>query len=227
MTVTLSNEESHHARDVLRLRVGDAIGVFDGGGNEFECRIESMDKSAVTAAVTSKIEPAAPESALCITLASVVIPGEKYDLIVQKAVELGVTTLVPLTSIRAEVDLKSVSKKKTRWERIAFDAAKQCGRARLMMIAEPMPVTDLMASAETVGRRIFFSERDGTGLETKKVPSSILAVVGPKGGWDDIELSAAKAAGFEIVTLGGRIMRAETAAIALTAILQHRFGDIN
>ncbi|MEQ1924209.1 MAG: RsmE family RNA methyltransferase, partial [Pyrinomonadaceae bacterium] len=170
----------------------------------------------------------APESPLQLTLASVVIPGDKYDLIVQKAVELGVRTLVPLASIRSEVKLKDLAKKLTRWRRIALDASKQCGRARLMSIAEPQDVADLLVETSNSDRpKIFFSEREGTKLPLLDNPKTLLTVIGPKGGWDDAELKTAQNNDFHIVTLGGRIMRAETAAIALTAILQHRFGDVN
>lgn len=226
--VTLDADESKHLRDVLRLKAGDEIAVFDGGGGEYLCRVELTGKSGSTASVLRQIEPSAPESPLDLTLASVVIPGDKYDLIVQKAVELGVNRFIPLSSKRAETKLKDLPKKLTRWRRIALDAAKQCGRARLMSIEEPRAVIEIVNSnAETTAAKIFFSERSGGQLPNIQTPPSILAVIGPKGGWDDAELAAAERNGFTIVTLGGRIMRAETAAIALTAILQHRFGDIS
>ena len=227
-SVTLDQDETKHLRDVLRLKIGDEIAVFDGQGNEFLCRIEMIGKKESTAAIVKQIDASAPESPLQLTLASVVIPGDKYDLIVQKAVELGVVTFVPLASIRSEVKLKDLPKKLTRWRRIALDAAKQCGRARLMSIEEPQNVADFLA--ETIDYncpKIFFSEREGAKLPELNASKELITVIGPKGGWDDTELKTAQANDFNIVTLGGRIMRAETAAIALTAILQHRFGDVN
>ncbi len=227
-TVTLDHDEAKHLRDVLRLKIGDDIAVFDGEGIEYLCRIETVRKSESTAAVVKKIEPSAPESPLHLTLASVVIPGDKYDLIVQKAVELGVTKFVPLASIRSEVKLKDLPKKLTRWRRIALDAAKQCGRARLMSIEEPQNVAEFMETTRTQNcPKIFFSEREGAKLPELNAPKEMITVIGPKGGWDDAELKTAQANDLSIVTLGGRILRAETAAIALTAILQHRFGDVN
>ena len=227
-SVTLDQDETKHLRDVLRLKIGDEIAVFDGQGNEFLCRIEMIGKKESTAAIVKQIDASAPESPLQLTLASVVIPGDKYDLIVQKAVELGVVTFVPLASIRSEVKLKDLPKKLIRWRRIALDAAKQCGRARLMSIEEPQNVADFLA--ETIDYncpKIFFSEREGAKLPELNASKELITVIGPKGGWDDTELKTAQANDFNIVTLGGRIMRAETAAIALTAILQHRFGDVN
>lgn len=224
----LSPEEAHHARDVLRLKTGDAIDLFDGEGREFAGKLLSLTKTLGEVGEVHEIEPAAPESNLSITQASVVIPGDKYDLVVQKAVELGVVEFVPLTSMRCEIKLRDLDKKLTRWRRIALDASKQCGRARLMQIGEPLDVkTFLKGISEGFDRRIFFSERDGGKLSFDQLVTTLVSVIGPKGGWDDSEITAARDAGFEIATFGGRILRAETAAIALTAILQHRFGDIN
>jgi 16S rRNA (uracil1498-N3)-methyltransferase len=226
-SVRLDEDETRHLRDVLRLKPRVEISVFDGEGTEYLARIETITKKETTATIAKQIEPAAPESPLEITLGSVAIPGDKYDLIVQKAVELGVVRFVPLASVRSEVRLKDLPKKLTRWRRIALDAAKQCGRARLMTIDEPSDVDQFIAASDEGAARIFFSEREGLKLPLLESPKKIITVIGPKGGWEDSELAAARDNGFEIVTLGGRIMRAETAAIALTAILQHRFGDIN
>lgn len=218
--------EAHHARDVLRLKSGAEIRVFDGEGREYAAVVDYVDRNAVRATVIGPVEPSAPESPLSITLGSVVIPGDRYDLIVQKCVELGIVRLVPLASIRSEMTLRDISKRMARWERIALDAAKQCGRAKLMEIADPMDVSQFLVGSSS-GERLFFSERSGGPIEQHPTIDRLSAVIGPKGGWDDSEIAKARDAGFTIVTLGGRIMRAETAAIALTAILQHRFGDIN
>lgn len=224
--VILDTDETRHLRDVLRLKIGDEISVFDGEGSEFLCRIDELEKARTIAEIIRPVEPAAPESPLILTLASVAIPGDKYDLIVQKAVELGVNAFIPLASARSEIKLKDLSKKLTRWSRIALDASKQCGRARLMAIEEPQSVTELLRSADSAAK-IFFSERDGSKMQEINAPKDMIAVIGPKGGWDSTEIEIARRHDFAIVTLGGRIMRAETAAIATIAILQNRFGDIN
>lgn len=225
-SITLDADETRHLRDVLRFRPGVEIAVFDGEGREYLCRVEKISKTSTTVSLVRETEPSAPESPIAITLASVVIPGDKYDLIVQKAVELGVTHLIPLASLRSEVKLRDLFKKLTRWRRIALDAAKQCGRARLMSIGEPRDISEILA-AKHPGEKIFFSEREGETMPPFGSPTDLLVVIGPKGGWDDAEIETARQNDLHIVTLGGRIMRAETAAIALTAILQHRFGDIN
>jgi 16S rRNA (uracil1498-N3)-methyltransferase len=170
------------------------------------------------------VAPAAPESPLAITLASTVLNGEKFDLIVQKSVELGVKTLIPMITIRCEVKQTDAARRVERWGRIAMEATKQCGRATLMRVAEPLTFEQVLSSAETV-EIVMFSERDG-GRFPKTAGKKITALVGPKGGWDDSELESAVSRGSCVITFGGRILRAETAAIAFTSILQHRFGDL-
>jgi 16S rRNA (uracil1498-N3)-methyltransferase len=222
----LEDTEHHHARNVLRLEPGEEVSVLDGRGREFVCRIASIDKKCTKLTIVRETRASAAESPLNLTLAAVAVPGDKYDLIIQKAVELGVTAFVPLTSARCELKLKEIANKTDRWKRIVLDASKQCGRAKLMDLAEPGEVCDFVRASPPDHLRIFFSERDGAKFPDGNV-SKITAVIGPKGGWDNAEIDAAKAADFSILTLGGRIMRAETAVISLIAILQHRFGDLN
>ncbi len=226
--VTLSPEETRHLRDVLRLRVGDEASVFDGLGQEYLCSIDEVSKNAAVLKILHPIKPASPESPLEITIAAAILPGEKYEITVQKSVELGVQKLQPLYTKRCEVKPGGSSRRLERWQKIAMESAKQSGRARSMEISVPIGLEAFIASAnpDNDGSLVFFSERDGADFSAIKPAEKMTAVFGPKGGWDDAELAAAKAAGFTIVTLGGRIMRAETAAIAMTAILQHRFGDL-
>lgn len=228
--IVLSAEETRHLRDVLRLRVGDEASVFDGLGREFLTTVETISKSDATLAVVREIPPSSPESPLDITLAAAILPGEKYEITVQKAVELGVRKLVPLYSKRCEVKPGGGGRRLERWQKIAVESAKQSGRARLMEIVEPVDIAEFLEISRSDKKEtalVFFSERDGEGFNSIKAHKKITAVFGPKGGWDDAELASAKSAGFSIITFGGRIMRAETAAIAMTAILQHRFGDLS
>jgi 16S rRNA (uracil1498-N3)-methyltransferase len=224
-TVILGADETRHLRDVLRLVVGDEVAVFDGRGREVRASVIGIDKKSTDLSVVEQVTPASPESPLEITLAATVLNGEKYDLIVQKSVELGIARFVPIHTIRCDVKLKDAVRRIERWRRIALEATKQCGRAMLMQIAEPMEVTDLI-NGQAAAEIIMFSERDGANFPDKSPGDKITVVYGPKGGWADSELEAARSAGAQVITLGGRIMRAETAAIAITAILQHRFGDL-
>ncbi len=224
--VTLDADETRHLRDVLRLHVGDEVSVFDGAGKEFACTINEIGKKETALTVVNEIEPSSPESRFAISIAATVLNGEKYDLIVQKAVELGVTKLIPLITIRCEVKQKDAARRLERWRRIAMEATKQTGRAKLMEIAEPQIFEKLLSELKGENA-VLFSERDGKDFTEITADKKITALYGPKGGWDDVELKMAAEHDVTIVTLGGRILRAETAAIAITAILQHRFGDLN
>ena len=223
--VTLGVEETRHLRDVLRLRPGDEISVFDGEGNEFRCRVEVIGKRSTTAIIEAPARPLSPESPLGLTLAAAVLKGDKFDLVVQKAVELGVRRLIPLTTIRCDVK-GSAAGRLERWQRISLEATKQCGRAAIMKVSKIAELSDVMARS-TTDTILFFSERGGASLSELRTDGRLTVIVGPEGGWDDQELAAAAAANARIITLGGRILRAETAAIAVSAILQNRLGDMN
>lgn len=225
-SINLDADETRHLRDVLRLKVSDEVSTFDGTGREYKCAITAIGKRNSALTLLEESTPASPESTFEITLAATVLNGEKYDLVIQKSVELGVAKLIPLQTIRGDVKVKVAAKRLERWRRIALEATKQCGRARLMEIAEPKTFENLIAesSKENV---VIFSERGGTDFTKISPGKKITALIGPKGGWDDSELDLARGNDVSVITLGGRILRAETAAISLTTILQHRFGDLN
>lgn len=232
-TVALSTEEARHARDALRLGGGDEVFVFDGEGREYRSVIESVELRELTLRIVEETQPLKAESPLDLTLVVALLKGEKFDLVIQKATELGVTTLVPLTSARADVRIREpqdAARKVERWQRIALEAAKQCGRARLMQVSAPVNLDEVFGAIADAQLKIMFSERDGesleSALETESEINSIVAMIGSEGGWADDEIEAARTKGWQVVTLGGRTLRAETAAIAVVALLQHRFGDL-
>jgi 16S rRNA (uracil1498-N3)-methyltransferase len=272
-TVTLAADEARHLRDVLRLKIGDEVYVFDGAGKEFQCRIEESRRDSARLKIVSEVAPARPESPLHLTLAVALLKGEKFDLVVQKATELGVARVVPVVTKLADIRLRDESdaaKRVARWQRIALEAAKQSGRAVVPEVSSPISFQSLLQNAGGAPslsgsppslNRLLFSERDGRSLSeavgsvrTASVRgrpaaaepaaigppdaraslappahaggSDMIALVGSEGGWTDEELAAARDAGWQIVTLGGRTLRAETAAIAVAVLLQHVAGDL-
>jgi 16S rRNA (uracil1498-N3)-methyltransferase len=147
---------------------------------------------------------------------------------VQKATELGVEKITPLITRYADIHLRDAAdatKRVARWQRIALEATKQSGRAFVPEISLPQK---FKAALDVDGLGVMFAERNGEPLEhlTKQVAPSINALVGSEGGWSDEEIESARARNFHVITLGGRILRAETAAITVTALLQHVFGDL-
>ena len=224
--VTLTADEARHLRDVLRLKPGDEVYVFDGLGREFRCSLSRAKRDEAELRIEAEVEPAKPESHLQLNLCVALLKGEKFDLLVQKATELGATKVTPLITRYADIHLRDAAdatKRVARWQRIAMEAAKQSGRAFVPEISLPVAFE---AALEVEGGGVMFSERAGTGLESLPATSSITALVGSEGGWADEEIEAAKARNFHIVTLGGRVLRAETAAIAATVLLQDRYGDL-
>jgi 16S rRNA (uracil1498-N3)-methyltransferase len=227
--IILDADETRHLRDVLRLRAGEIVQIFDGAGKEFSCEVESVAKRETVLKSIAEVAPSAPESSLDLTLAVALLKGEKFDLTIQKAVELGVMKFVPLLTKRTDVKLKDAEKKLERWRKIVLEASKQSGRARLMKIETPTEFERFIkdsAFRHSGENLILFSERGGESFSNLESAEKIIAVTGAEGGWEDAEIEAARAGGFQIVTFGGRILRAETAAITVAAILQNRFGDL-
>jgi 16S rRNA (uracil1498-N3)-methyltransferase len=233
-SLTLQAEEARHLRDVLRLRPGDRVHVFDGAGKEFDCSIEESRKDTARLKVLAEVAPTRAESPLQLTLAVALLKSDKFDLIVQKATELGVACVVPVATKLADIRLRDDSdanKRVTRWQRIALEASKQSGRALVPEVTHPISFVELVqATASSGQRKLMFSEREGQSLlEVKNIDANqqrVSALVGSEGGWTDEELSLARAHDWDIVTLSGRTLRAETAAIAVAVLLQHLYGDL-
>ena|SRR5215471_5440895 len=233
-SVRLNADETQHLRKVLRLRTGDEVFVFDGAGGEFRGEIQSVAREATRVRITDEVTLES-ESRLNLTMAVALLKGEKFDLIVQKLVELGVNRLVPVITARADVRLRGESdaaRRVDRWRRIVMEATKQCGRTRLLTIEAPSALPSFIAQPQSAGeQRLMFAERLGTSLEQligemHDTPKAVTAVIGPEGGWASEEIDQARAADWKIVTLSGRTLRAETAAIVVAALMQHQFGDL-
>lgn len=230
--VRLPADEGHHAVHVLRVRVGETVNVFDGCGRAFRAVVAEASKRGVRLALGEPLP--SNESPLDLTLAAALLKADKFEWVIQKAVELGVTRIIPLVTCHVEPGVvRSVSADRlARWTRIGREATKQCGRSRLTPIAAPRPVADLLTEE---GVKFFFTERDGddwarvvqnVAKNADAPPVSLTAFIGPEGGWSDEERRQAAAHGAWPVTLGSRILRAETAALLAVGLLQSEFGDL-
>jgi 16S rRNA (uracil1498-N3)-methyltransferase len=225
-------DEAHHLSRVLRLNPGDEVFVFDGEGTEHKCRIDSVGKDIVEAEIVETVRSSA-ESPIDIRLAQALVKGEKFDLIVQKATELGVSAITPLETDHSDIKFKEeqADKKVERWRRISLESLKQCGRSRLVEIDAPVRVDEFIESHMQSWFAMVFSEKGGLSITSAVSSSSnrskVVAIVGPEGGWSERELGIMIGKGCVPVTLGPRTLRTETAALAAVTLIQHHLGDIS
>lgn len=229
----LPASETHHLSHVLRLKPGTEVFLFDGRGREYRCRLSRIVGSHAELEIVATL-PDRVESTLNLTLAQALAKADRFDLIVQKATELGVSRIFPLVTDHCNIHIKAsdLRKKVERWERIALEALKQCGRRTLVEITEPMSLQESLNSLINVKEEVFvFSERNGRPIsemiEGQSRISRAFAVVGPEGGWSDQEAGMFDELGFATLTLGPRLLRTETASIVAVALLQHLIGDLS
>jgi 16S rRNA (uracil1498-N3)-methyltransferase len=227
--VELPEHTAHHAREVLRLRPGAAVRVFDGAGAEFEAVLDEVSRRAVSARLGRAVE-ARPESPLRLVLAVSPLKGDRMELVVQKATELGVTEIWPVVTFRTDAAARPALRgsRGERWDRVASGAAEQCGRAVVPHVPPTTTLDGLLARAFD-GARIVLLETPGhPPLGSLRVDPSaaLLLFVGPAGGFEAGEAEAVRRAGFAAASLGPRILRAETAAVAAVAIAQATWGDL-
>ena len=209
----LSSAEAHHVRDVLRLAVGDELELFDNGGTTAVGRIVAVTVGVVAVEVAALT--AADRSAVALTVAAAVPKGDRADWMVEKLSELGVARFVPVAAGRSVV-VPGGRNKVERWERIAVEAAKQCRRAGVMAIEAVTPVADVIAGP---AGWILATEGGTRPVAAVGVPAALTVLVGPEGGWTADELAAADAAGWARVALTGTVLRVETAAVAVAAVV--------
>src|SRR6195256_275170 len=227
MRVTLQGSAAGHLTRVLRLRVGEALTVFNGAGGEYAASIEHAHAGRVAVAI-GELRAIERESPLTLTLAQGVSRGERMDLVVQKATELGASGLAPVLAERSVVRLtaQQADRRLNHWRAIAVAACEQSGRNRLPAIAAPVPLKDFLRSG-TDGTLLLLSPGAAATLaEVTRPVTAVTVLIGPEGGLAQAEQEAAVAAGFKAVRLGPRVLRTETAAIAALTLLQREFGDL-
>jgi 16S rRNA (uracil1498-N3)-methyltransferase len=218
----------HHLVHVLRARAGDTVVLFDGRGSEAEARVVRLWPTELLLQVGEVRR--AGRAPVAVGLLVALLKGEKMDWVVQKATELGTARIVPVAAANAVVKLDEArgASRRERWERIAREAARQCGRADVPEIAEVVPFAEALAGA--TGWRLLLDERErGVSLRTlvpAPPPRAVTVAVGPEGGFTPDEVAAGRAAGFAPCGLGPRVLRAETAAIAALAVVGFVVGDL-
>src|SRR4030043_454309 len=226
----IEGDEVRHIRRVLRLKAGDEIIVFDGSGKEYEGTIVEERPFSVVIRIQN-IFSSKRESHLEITLAQSLLKGEKMDYLIQKATELGVKEIVPFFSSRSVPLLEKSGRLKRhhRWERIAIEASKQCGRGVVPKIEPLQGYSEMLQSVSPDSLRLILWEREGTNLKEVLGKSigkkEVFFIIGPEGGFSQEEIEEANKAEFLRVTLGRRILRAETASLCFLSILQYDWGD--
>ncbi len=226
---TLSSAAAGHVLRVLRMAVGDAVTLFNGDGNDYTAELVTADRRTAVARVRG-IEAARNESPLPLTLAQGLARGDKMDLVVQKATELGVARIVPLLSERGGVRLDDArgDKRLQHWRMVAAGACEQCGRARLPVIEPPRELDAWLGQLDDGGAlRLALLPDAQQGLRGLPMPATgAVLVVGPEGGLGERDIAALQAGGFSGLRLGPRILRTETAGLAALAALQALYGDL-
>jgi 16S rRNA (uracil1498-N3)-methyltransferase len=221
--VRLTGEEARYVSSVLRMGVGDELTLIDPAGTLHRARIVEQERGSVRVQVVDSRDPA-PAPASRVTLLQGLLKGQKMDLVVQKTTELGIGSIIPLVTARSQV---RGTRKLERWRRIAREASRQCGRADIPHIDEPVGIKEFFSSAGAPLHGYVFWEEGGADLEGESVHSAhvaLYAAVGPEGGLTEAEVHLAEGSGLKRTTLGPLVLRAETAAISTVAILQFLYG---
>jgi 16S rRNA (uracil1498-N3)-methyltransferase len=223
--------EAHHLARVLRLRPGALLEATDGAGRLYTVRLDGLGADQAWGTIQAA-DAGTAESPCAITLAAAVLKGERMTWLVQKATELGVARVVPMTTGRGVVRAAGdrPSGRHARWQRVAREAVKQCRRAVVPVVEPPRPFADVLA--EVPGHAVAWALWEGGGRPLAEAarqvgqPRRLLLLVGPEGGFTRDEAAMAEAAGARLIGLGPRILRAESAALAALAVCQHLFGDL-
>jgi 16S rRNA (uracil1498-N3)-methyltransferase len=223
----LPEATTNHLVRVLRLQVGDSCVLFNGDGHDYEARFASLQKRGAEVAVVAR-QAVDRESPLRITLAQGIARGEKMDWILQKATELGVAVVAPVLTDRTEVKLdhERSDKKLAHWRGVCAAACEQSGRARLPQLLEPQSLA-AFAAADRNPRRYALDPEAGATLPQLAFPADaqLTIAIGPEGGFSERDLALLKAAGYEGLRLGPRILRTETAGPAAIAAINALYGD--
>ncbi len=224
-------QEIRHIRSVLRLGEGDPVHLFDGEGKEYQASIVQITRGRVILSLKPEVASVPVESPAKIILGVALLKAPRFDWLLQKVTELGVSEVVPFSCshVVPRWEEGQTGTRRARWEKIATEAAKQCGRAAIPQIHPLRSFEEALAYDAGRATKVLLWEKEKALRlgETVARSSKVFVLVGPEGGFSDEEALQAKATGFQPVRLGPRILRAETAGVAIVALLQFILGDLN
>jgi len=232
--ISITGKEANHIRNALRMKPGDALTLMDGKGRLFEAVIEGSSHKSVKAKVTKAL-PAPFPAPIQVHLAQALIKPRSLDLLIQKATELGVSSITPFISERTALKLSAeqVSRKMAHWNEVMKAACKQSGSLNLPALNTPLKFEEMVGNERhgDMFKILLWEAEKETDLKgilrTRAQSSHIEVAVGPEGGFTQREIRLARAAGYHIVSLGSRILRSETASLILIAIMQYEWGDLS
>jgi len=235
-TAHLADDEARHLSQVLRLRAGDEVTVFDGAGREFRARVERLARDRADLALLGE-SAAVAEPLVRLTLAQAVLKGDKMDDVVRDATMMGVAAIEPLITAHTVAHLKPGGAPE-RWRRIAIASAKQCRRAVLPSMGTGTTFDDWIARDGAEAKLILVEPALGAEASPgsnatagsadleQRAPGSASLLVGPEGGWSTAEIDRARRAGYRSVTLGRRTLRADAVPVVAISVLQYVWGDL-
>jgi 16S rRNA (uracil1498-N3)-methyltransferase len=230
--VSITGPEVHHIKNVLRLKAGDGLKLFDGTGFEYEAIILSVSAKQVMVEIQRKLKTTV-QSGTRIIVAQAFLKQKKMDDLVRKLCELGVAEWIPFFSERAipRPDSERLAGRCQRWRRIAIEAVKQCRRIDTPRIEEAHSIDEVLNSSKRCDLKFVFWENESSRLSIDllaedELPQKIMVMIGPEGGFADQEINRIQNSGFLPTGLGPRILRAETATIAAVTLVQYIFGDM-
>jgi 16S rRNA (uracil1498-N3)-methyltransferase len=231
-SASLSAEEAHHLTNVLRLRFGDEIAVFDGNGHEYRARIERVTREGAQVRLLDEMA-AAPEPSVRLTLAQAVLKGDRMDDVVRDVTMMGVSAIEPIVTEHTTVRIKALADGRAadRWRRIAIASAKQCRRAVLPAIGSGIELGEwLLQDAAPVRLMLIEPAAAVPGRPVASIasdpPTSATVMIGPEGGWSAAEIDQAVGAGWTPITLGRRTLRADAVPLVAVSVLQWVWGDL-
>ncbi|MBT5500419.1 MAG: 16S rRNA (uracil(1498)-N(3))-methyltransferase [Thiotrichales bacterium] len=222
-TAELDSDNSHHLNKVLRFPVGQNITLFNGDGFDYTAVVQSAKKTTNLKVISKKVNN--NESKLELTLAQGIAKGEKMDFLIQKAVELGVTRIIPMKLERCVVRLRDekVQKKIDHWQKIANHACEQSGRSVIVDVSHPASLEELLEVTNHNG--FVLHHRATLGLSQVKETSKATILIGPEGGLTEKEVNDSEVAGYQSIIIGKRVLRTETASLAAIANMQLLWGS--